>query len=1006
MVFDASAKFGGASLNDHLLTGPDLTNSIVGVLCRFRSDKVAVMCDVEQMFFQFRVASEHQKYLNFLWFENDDVQSGKVICYRMQSHIFGASSSPSVCNFCLKRVAKDFGHLFDPRAAAFVDKCFYVDDGLLSLPTDNDAIKVISETRNLLQKASLNLHKFVSNSESVVKQLISDKQSKKVDLPGSAVVERALGIQWDVSADAFVFQISLQEKPKTRRGVLSVTSSVFDPLGIISPYILEGKVIMQAICKSGCGWDEPIPEGLLDRFNAWVDSLKYLQTLSIPRCVKADGFSIKQAELHVFADASNSGYGACAYLRLLSESGAIQCTLVAAKSRVLPSKALSIPRLELSAAVVGVKLGFMLKNELSHVYQNLQVFHWSDSLVTLGYILNDAKKFHTFVCNRVQVIQDLSPKSSWHYVNTVSNPADMASRGLHPKDHKKHSTWFSGPEFLYELSLDKYLTVRFNSLVSASDPEVKSVVLKTKAVELFDLNRFAHCSSWNKVVLALLGSIKFLMLVLKQKQFCTSLRESITLQEVGKVQNFETCKLLMCSLVQKQYFKEELKSLLAEEPVKHCSQLYKLSPFLDRHGLIRVGGRLRCAESDFKSKYPIILPSAKVCYISKLVVTHYHVLCGHQGRAATLSSMRTHGMWVLGSTSNVNAVVQECFQCKKLFGQTQEQVMADLPTARVTPAPPFTYVGVDLFGPFLVKEGRKHVKRYGVIFICMSSRAVHLEVTCSLSTDAFISTLRRFIALRGSVRTLFCDRGTNFIGAEAELKAAVQELSKEEISEFLRKNSCDYVHFQVHVPHASHFGGSWERLIRSARRILVALLQAQGTQLEDECLRTLMYEVAALLNSRPLTLNPTDHDLAFPLCPQNLLTAKSGVVLPPPGKFEEADIYLRKHWRRVQFLCNQFWSKWRKSYISDLQSRQKWNKAHRNLQVGDLVLLKDDLAPRGAWSVCRVEHLYTSSDDKVRSVKVRVGDRSLTKEGKRVKAISFLDRPIHKLVLLLPVEKQ
>ena len=406
------------------------------------------------------------------------------------------------------------------------------------------------------------------------------------------------------------------------------------------------------------------------------------------------------------------------------------------------------------------------------------------------------------------------------------------------------------------------------------------------------------------------------------------------------------------------------------------------------------------ADLPYAAKYPVILPSIKVNAISGIIVKYFHEVNGHQGRSATISSMRAQGLWILGSSTHVSTVLKNCMHCKKLYGLLQSQHMADLPEVRVTPSPPFTFVGTDLFGPFWVREGRKSLKRYGVIFVCMSSRAIHLEVTHSLSTDAFISTLRRLIALRGSVRKLFCDKGTNFVGAEAELKQAVKELSKEKISDFLLKNNCDYSHFACHVPHASHFGGLWERNIRTARRILASLLRDQGGQLNDEALRTLFYEIAALMNSKPYSFTPNDEDLAAPLCPQNLLTTKSGIVLPPPGRFEAADSYSKKYWRRIQYMADQFWLRWQKSCLQEMQSRQKWNQPKSNLGVGDVVIIKDELTPRGNWNLGIIEKTYPSSDDKIRSVRVRVGDRNLNKEGKRVKATSYLDRPIHKLILI------
>ena len=327
--------------------------------------------------------------------------------------------------------------------------------------------------------------------------------------------------------------------------------------------------------------------------------------------------------------------------------------------------------------------------------------------------------------------------------------------------------------------------------------------------------------------------------------------------------------------------------------------------------------------------------------------------------------------------------------------------MADLPADRLESAPPFSYSGVDLFGPWIIREGRKELKRYGVLFTCLCCRAVHVEVATSLSTDSFINSLRRFIAIRGPVRELRSDRGTNFVGAERELSKAVLEMDEHRIQQFLLDKGCDFISFKMNPPSASHMGGVWERQIRSVRNVLSSLLHLHGTQLDDDSLRTFMCEAAAIVNSRPLTSETLyDPQSVEPLTPNHLLTMKSKVVLPPPGNFQKPDLYLRKGWRRVQYLANQFWSRWRKEYLQNLQVRQKWLRPARNCSVGDVVLVLDDNLPRNQWQLARVVEADADEDGLVRKVKLAVGTSCLDHKGKRCEAISYLERPIHKLVLI------
>ena len=331
--------------------------------------------------------------------------------------------------------------------------------------------------------------------------------------------------------------------------------------------------------------------------------------------------------------------------------------------------------------------------------------------------------------------------------------------------------------------------------------------------------------------------------------------------------------------------------------------------------------------------------------------------------------------------------------------------MSDLPDDRLEPSAPFTYVGVDYFGPWIVKEGRKEMKRYGVIFTCLSSRAIHLETANSLDTSSFINALRRFISIRGPVRQLRSDRGTNFIGAERELREALEEMDDDAIQRYLSNEGCDFMKFKFNVPAASHMGGVWERQIRTVRSVLANLLSQAGT-LDDECLRTLMCEVTAIVNSRPLTTDNLNDPLSLrPLTPNHLLTMKSHVVLPPPGVFQAVDVYSRRRWRRVQHLADLFWTRWKREYLQNIQPRQRWNRERRDMEEGDVVMIKDENAPRNEWRLGRVDEVYREADNHVRKVKLAIADRSLDQKGQRRTPCSYLERPIQKLVLLLEAER-
>ena len=335
----------------------------------------------------------------------------------------------------------------------------------------------------------------------------------------------------------------------------------------------------------------------------------------------------------------------------------------------------------------------------------------------------------------------------------------------------------------------------------------------------------------------------------------------------------------------------------------------------------------------------------------------------------------------------VRQFISKCITCRRLRGSQGEQKMADLPKSRIEPAPPFAYCGVDFFGPWHVQRGRSVVKRYGALFTCLASRAVHIEVADSLETDSFINALRRFICRRGSVREIRCDRGTNFIGAEAELKKAIEEMDDQEIKAELLKESIDWI---KNPASASNFGGVWERQIRSIRNVMNGLIREHGSRLDEDSLRTFICEAEYTINNRPLTVETlSDPHSAPPLSPNMLLTGKTRLVLPPPGEFKREDLYYRKMWRRTQHMAQEFWSRLSKEYLQQLQTRNKWIRPRRNFQVEDVVLLKENQSPRNRWPMAKVVATHPDDQGQVRSVTV------LTSNG------SKLERPVNKLVLLV-----
>ncbi|KAL7831201.1 hypothetical protein SRHO_G00307040 [Serrasalmus rhombeus] len=768
VVFDCAASFQGVSLNSELLQGPDLANSLVGVLTRFRQEPVAIMADIEAMYHQVRVPEDDTDLLRFLWWPEGDF-SQALTEYKMVVHLFGATSSPS-CG----KTAEDNHCKSSAEAVDTVLNNVYVDDCL---------------------HGGFHLTKWTSNSRALLASVPEHERAKGVrdlDLTQDALpTERALGVLWCTDSDSFMFRISVKERPVTRRGILSVRSSVYNPLGFLAPVTLSAKSLLQQLCKEGLPWDKDIPEQYTHTWVTWLQELHQLSDLKIERCIKPVDFGpVAEAQLHHFSDASEHGYGTVSYLRMTSQEGHVHCAFLMGKSRVAPLKLTTIPRMELTAAIVAVNIDQMLQNELQ--LDLLQSMFWTDSTTVIKYIENDKLRFKTFVANRIAVIRAHTTPQQWRYISSSENPADCASRGLTPAKFKRNFTWRYGPQVLKEpehLWLDKPDALQ----IDKDDSEIRHSinVHLTHATE--DTNAMGklinHYSSWYKLkrAVAWFLRLKDMLMDLNKKQQkllftesdshmnCTSLDMTANLQQSDDkptlnrntltLEDLTRAEMEIIKYSQGQSFQDEISTLTkGNKHVKRSSHLSKLDPVL-QDGVLRVGGLCKSAMPE----------DTKDMHITTLILRDVHERIGHCGRNYMLSQLRQK-YWIPAANSSVRKFLVRCVVCKKANSLAVKQKMSDLPKDRLLPDhPPFTNIGVDYFGPFNVKRGRSTEKRYGVLFTCLTTRAVHIEITHTMDTDSCLNAIRRFVCRRGQVSVMRSDNGTNLVSAERELREAMQQ---------------------------------------------------------------------------------------------------------------------------------------------------------------------------------------------------------------------------------------
>ena len=559
-------------------------------------------------------------------------------------------------------------------------------------------------------------------------------------------------------------------------------------------------------------------------------------------------------------------------------------------------------------------------------------------------------------------------------MDTSINPADLATRSTSPKQ-LLNTQWFQGPEFLrnpHQLSPSPHVEMPLNE----EDPEIRPLLaLKTNAqqhVKGLGSRRFERFSRWStlrRAVARLILKIRTFKLRRDLDGEKSSMRSahpnSENIQRRISSDLLKSAEEVLTKTVQGESFAPEIDALTSsrvhsdstlthKEHKLKTSHLYRLDPFLDECGILRVGGRTRRSHQTFHEKHLAFLP--KDHYLSYLVINHYHEKTHHQGRLISQGAVLQGGYWIISCRRMVSKLINRCVTCKRLRGKVQEQHMSDLPFDRLETPPPFTNVGFDVFGPWTIhtrklRGGTSNSKRWGLIFTCLNSRAVHVEVLDSMDSSSFICGLRRFFAIRGPAAVLRCDRGTNFLGGKTELENALNEMDQDSIQNYLSEEGCQWL---FNPPHASHFGGTWERQIGTIRRVLGVMLSKLGPrQLTHDLLVTLMAEVSAIVYARPIGVLPTDPDHPQPLSPATLLTMKTRPLPSPPGTFTAQDIYSRKYWRRVQYLAQQFWIRWKQEYLQELQSRTKWNVRERDLQPGEIVIMKEE-TPRNYWKMGRI----------------------------------------------------
>ncbi len=988
IVFQANCKKNrhALSLNDCLFTGPLILASLVGLLMNFRMKAIAVMGDIKQAFHQLKLNPLCRNVTLFYWLKNihEAFSESNLKIMRFCRVPFGCSSSP----FLLAASIKHHMSKYDTESAKQVTDGLYVDNIITTCDSASHAIKFHDETRSMFQEMSMDVRQWKSNNQTFMNHVSPEN---RVDSRTMSV----LGMDWDTQTDTlsvkpFCINPLTHEDPLnpphwTKRHVLSVIGSIFDPLGICTAVTLKGKIFLSKLWDLDLKWDTPLSSSLSDEWITILEDIKQCASITVPRYIGGESL-----QLVGFSDASAKSFSGVVYL--VAKSGnSIRSNILYSRSRIKPKKgALTMPRLELLGLVIAARA---LKFASEQLHLNQQMFLFTDSKVCLHW-LTTAKGQGAFVHNRIQELKRHT-NITYCYVSSQDNPSDISTRSVSidalKNDERLHNLWFHGPKWLLEdqkcwpkceippLDQDTMQCIETEKCKKCDSIAYQMICLDHNNIESPFTIDAAKYSKLSKLIRVTAWCRRFIENCKKKKQ-----NGPLSTIELLKAKNS------WIQYIQEISFHEQLMSL-AEN--RRNPLIQQLGLFLDEDKLIRCRGRLGNIAFQDNAKTPILLPRNHA--VTKLLIMDTHCKLQHVGVSHTLSEIRRN-YWIPKGRATVRHVLKSCYVCKRhTVGPYVLPDFPQFPIERVTSSPSFSYTGMDYCGPIFMKSDQNPkeppIKCWIMLAVCLCSRSIHLELIPSLSSESFILAIRSFIAIRGKPVGMWSDNLSTY------------KLGEQVINEIWRKTITDpdvmsYVANQGITwhwapEHSSWSSGHFERLVSNVKQSLKRTLGQLC--LTQSHLRTTLNECMAVLNGRPLTfLGSEISDDGVILTPQHFLSLNQKTGCPTISDIDQlsdpdfvdkisAKSTLIENFKKGSAYLQQFWNLWHKNYVLSL--RERYQKSHKQPRIhanikprpGDVVLIHEKNISRGSWKLGQIQSITVSHDGEVRSTKVKTPNKNI-----------------------------
>ena len=907
-VFDGSCKGkNGISLNSCLEPGPSLLPDLSILFTDWRRHEIGITADISKAFLMLGIEKESDRdCLRFLW-------NGQE--FRFKRLCFGLNSAPFLLQATLR-------HHFDIISTKLADELkfrFYMDDLLDGSSSVDEGCQRILKSKEMLKDAGMNLCKFRSNN-ACLNAFVRDVLNEEICFD-----EKVLGLSWNIEDDSISVSAVDQpfDGPWTKRRLLKVLASAFDPLGVCSGVLLTGKLLLQRLWVEKIDWDKIIVNPVtLNEIKLYLEELRQLDELKIPRYLGG-----VESTLHVFCDASTKGLIAVAYVR--DESGAVN--FIRAKNRIAPVDVrMTLPKLELQSCLMGAQLTCTIASSFPGALIRL----YTDSTIALNWICGDlSKRKEILVKNRVLKIRNLIADLNyeWFHVNGVDNPADKGTRPCRVVD-LKNSMWLKGPQWLQDSdkwshcvnSVDDSLVPNEDLCLAIKD-ESKDETIRYGLLEVLDSS-----SDYTTLIRRTAWCLRFVNNIRRKKSGESLLRGELSSEEL------KTSEIKWIYWIQQEAFNEGLSS----------SCLKKLDPQMLDEVLV-VGGRLGA-----EGKHQYILPKCHA--FVNLLVRHIHKKVGHFGISYTLSALRKH-YWILSGRNTVKKILKKCSVCNRFQGRPCSEKFGPLPPERLKFEGVFCSVGVDYAGPIALKD-RSDV--YLALFTCLNVRAVHLEIAHGLSAEEFVNVFRRFVSRRGLPRVVYSDNALCFRSSATQKFVANRGI----VWKFI-------------PPRSPWVGGVYERMIGVVKKCLWKTLGKASLNLHQ--LNTVVTEVEALVNSRPLSYVGSDDEMEA-ITPSHFLIGRT--FLTPAFDehkcLNDVESFSRK-WRHQLTVLNHFARRWRMEYLEMLPKVS--NCFSKPVKVGDVCVIGDDNSKRLFWKLGVVKHLYVGSDGLSRVAVLRTNHGDITR---------------------------